>query len=109
DLRFSSAFSRREQPEMELRCERMLRRMEFTALKDELPEALSGGTRKLLDIMMAVISGPRLLLLDEPTSGVSEQEKSGLMEKILYAVEGESMTTILVEHDMDVEIGRAHV
>lgn len=102
DLRLSVAFSRAEQPEAERYCSYLLEKMGVTHLKHVLPETLAGGTRKLLDIMMAVVSKPKLLLLDEPTSGVSEQEKVELMEKILYAVEGGQMTTILVEHDMEI-------
>lgn len=96
------AFSRAEQPDLEERCDRLLNKLGLASLNHALPDNLAGGTRKLLDIVMAVVSRPKLLLLDEPTSGVSEQEKVALMEKVLQAVDGQQMTTILVEHDMEI-------
>jgi branched-chain amino acid transport system ATP-binding protein len=54
---------------------------------DELSGALPEGQRKLLDIAMALVMRPRLLILDEPTSGVSSDEK---------------ITAIFVEHDVDI-------
>jgi branched-chain amino acid transport system ATP-binding protein len=64
----------------------------------ELPE----GVRKLLDIAMALAVKPRLLLLDEPTSGVSAQEKFAIMDLVLGAIRAERVTVLFVEHDMEV-------
>jgi len=88
--------------EYEQACMQLLEKLELTEFTHMLPHGLAGGTRKLLDILMALVRKPKILLLDEPTSGVSEQEKIGLMEKVLQAVQGERMTTILVEHDMEI-------
>jgi branched-chain amino acid transport system ATP-binding protein len=63
---------------------------------------LPGGVRKLLDIAMALTGRPRLLLLDEPTSGVSVKEKFPMMDTIVGALEGEAVTVLFVEHDMDI-------
>ena len=63
---------------------------------------LPGGVRKLLDIAMAMTGEPRLLLLDEPTSGVSAQEKYPMMDTIAGALAGQKVTVLFVEHDMDI-------
>ena len=63
---------------------------------------LPGGVRKLLDIAMALTGAPKLLLLDEPTSGVAAEEKFPMMETILSALGEEAMTVLFVEHDMDI-------
>ena len=63
---------------------------------------LAGGVRKLLDIAMALARAPRLLLLDEPTSGVSADEKFPAMERVMEALQGEAATILFVEHDMDI-------
>lgn len=63
---------------------------------------LPGGVRKLLDIAMALTGRPKLLLLDEPTSGVSVQEKFLMMDTIVGALAGESVTVLFVEHDMEI-------
>jgi branched-chain amino acid transport system ATP-binding protein len=63
-----------------------------------LPE----GIRKLLDVAMALSSRSRLLLLDEPTSGVSADEKFAIMEVVMAAARAAGVTVIFVEHDMDI-------
>jgi branched-chain amino acid transport system ATP-binding protein len=44
---------------------------------------------------------PRLLLLDEPTSGVAAEEKFPMMDTIMQALQGQALTVLFVEHDMD--------
>jgi branched-chain amino acid transport system ATP-binding protein len=64
---------------------------------------LPGGVRKLLDIAMALTGAPKLLLLDEPTSGVSAEEKFPMMDTIMGVLGQEQGTTVVfVEHDMDI-------
>ena len=63
---------------------------------------LPGGVRKLLDIAMAMTGQPKLLLLDEPTSGVSVAEKYPMMDTIEHALAGSNVTVLFVEHDMDI-------
>jgi branched-chain amino acid transport system ATP-binding protein len=70
---------------------------------------LPGGVRKLLDIAMALTGRPKLLLLDEPTSGVSAEEKFPMMDTIMSALGHEASTAVLfVEHDMDIVQRHAH-
>jgi branched-chain amino acid transport system ATP-binding protein len=58
--------------------------------------------RKLLDIAMAVAGSPRMLLLDEPTSGISIEEKFDLMEVVMSALKSRRITVLFVEHDMEI-------
>jgi branched-chain amino acid transport system ATP-binding protein len=69
---------------------------------EEMSGSLPEGQRKLLDIAMALVLKPRLLILDEPTSGVSTDEKHGLMKTIMAALDAEKVTAIFVEHDVDI-------
>lgn len=66
-----------------------------------LPE----GQRKLLDVAMALVLNPRLLIMDEPTSGVSSDEKYSLMETLMKALSERKVTSIFVEHDFEI-VGR---
>ena len=58
--------------------------------------------RKLLDIAMAVVGNPKILLLDEPTSGVSVEEKFGIMDIVISALKESGTTVLFVEHDMEI-------
>ena len=82
--------------------EEMLRRFKLDGYRDERASTLPEGVRKLLDIAMALAVKPRILLLDEPTSGVSADEKFALMDLVLGAVRAEKVTVLFVEHDMEI-------
>jgi branched-chain amino acid transport system ATP-binding protein len=69
---------------------------------DDIASTLPEGRRKLLDIAVALALKPRLVLLDEPTSGVSAIERFDLMETLMSALKQASVTALFVEHDMDV-------
>jgi branched-chain amino acid transport system ATP-binding protein len=67
-----------------------------------LSRMLSQGEKKLLDIASAFALSPEVILLDEPTSGVSTAEKHGLMKTLIGAAKAAGIKAIiLVEHDMD--------
>ena len=80
--------------------------LQLAARADDFAGALPEGQRKLLDVAMALMGKPRLLIMDEPTSGVSTDEKHGLMKVLMRALDERSVTSIFVEHDID--IVRAH-
>ena len=84
------------------RADALLARFNLTEHRERRVAELPGGVRKLLDIAMAMTGQPRLLLLDEPTSGVSAEEKFPMMEIIMTALGHEAMTVLFVEHDMDI-------
>ena len=83
-------------------AERILERFGLTQYRDQNAQVLPGGVRKLLDIALTMAAKPRILLLDEPTSGVSAEEKFGIMEMVMGAVKAEGATVLFVEHDMEV-------
>jgi branched-chain amino acid transport system ATP-binding protein len=83
-------------------AETMLRRFHLDAYRDQRASVLPEGVRKLLDIAMALAVKPRILLLDEPTSGVSADEKFALMDLVLEAIRADGVTVLFVEHDMEV-------
>ncbi|HYI06413.1 MAG TPA: ATP-binding cassette domain-containing protein [Reyranella sp.] len=80
----------------------LLERFGIAREADRPVSELPGGMRKLLDIGMALARKPRILLLDEPTSGVSAEEKITAMDRVMEAVAGEAGTVVFVEHDMDI-------
>jgi branched-chain amino acid transport system ATP-binding protein len=83
-------------------AETLLELFEIARYRDTLAATLPQGVRKLLDIGMAVAGSPRLLLLDEPTSGISIEEKFGLMQVVMSALRNRKITVLFVEHDMEI-------
>jgi branched-chain amino acid transport system ATP-binding protein len=83
-------------------AERILERFGLLDYRHKNAQVLPGGVRKLLDIALTMAAKPRILLLDEPTSGVSAEEKFGIMEMVMKAVKAEGATVLFVEHDMEV-------
>jgi branched-chain amino acid transport system ATP-binding protein len=63
---------------------------------------LSQGERKLLDVAVAYALRPRVLFLDEPTSGVSTRDKAQIMDIVSAVVRGGNISAVIIEHDMDV-------
>ena len=74
----------------------------LAARANHLCGSLPEGHRKLLDIAMALVLRPKLLIMDEPTSGVAADEKHPLMETIMNALEAQNVTAMFVEHDVDI-------
>ena len=69
---------------------------------------LSHGDQRLLEVAMALAQEPRLLLLDEPTQGLSVEETAQAVDDACGAVGWRNLTVLLVEHDMEVVFRLAH-
>jgi branched-chain amino acid transport system ATP-binding protein len=83
------------------------RLLEFVGLggrRDELATALSYGDQRLLELAVALAARPRLLLLDEPASGMTASEKTAVAE-LIRRIRSEGVTVFLVEHDMRLVMG----
>ena len=88
--------------EKEERAHALLARFGLAGHAPRRVAELPGGVRKLLDIAMALTHRPKILLLDEPTSGVSADEKFPMMDTVMAALGSEAVTVLFVEHDMDI-------
>ncbi len=74
----------------------------MSARAGDVCASLPEGHRKLLDIAMALVLNPKLMIMDEPTSGVAADEKHALMDTIMKALQERQVTAIFVEHDVDI-------
>jgi branched-chain amino acid transport system ATP-binding protein len=77
-------------------------RFGLSDLADRGAGALNEGARKLADIAMAVALRPRLLLMDEPTSGVAAADKMAVVTTLARVLREAGVTAVFVEHDMEV-------
>jgi len=80
----------------------VLRQFGLDSKRDVICRDLAQGERKLLDVALAYALKPKLLFLDEPTSGVSTRDKDQIMDRIASVVRAEGITAVIIEHDMDV-------
>ena len=85
----------------------MLARYTIEQHANAVVSTLPQGVRKLLDIAMATVADPSLLLLDEPTSGVAIEEKIPLMQTVMRQVAASKAACLFVEHDMEIVEGFA--
>ena len=72
---------------------------------DTVSRNLSYGTQRQLEIALALALGPRVLLLDEPTAGMSPEETAAMQQMIVELPA--SLTLLVIEHDMEVLFGLA--
>ncbi|BCX18352.1 MAG: ABC transporter ATP-binding protein [Geminicoccaceae bacterium] len=86
----------------EARARAILEGLDLAHLAHTRADQLDEGARKLVDIAMALALEPRLLLMDEPTSGVAAAEKHAIMDRLLRALRARGVTAVFVEHDMEV-------
>ena len=74
----------------------------LSAKSDMVSRYLSHGDQKLLDIALALVLEPRVLLLDEPTAGMGPEERWQMIDTVRRLWEREKMTLVFIEHDMDI-------
>ena len=77
----------------------------LTARRDELAQNLSHGEQRYLEICLALATEPTLLLLDEPTAGMTPGETKDATALIRQIAQSRGLTLLLIEHDMSVVMG----
>ena len=92
-------------PELTADVAETLRLLSLTERADALVSELAYGEKRRLEIGLALGTGPRILLLDEPLAGMSPQERAETV-KLLKQI-GRTRTLVIVEHDMDALFGMA--
>jgi branched-chain amino acid transport system ATP-binding protein len=101
---FLSAFgapqARRAERRLRLRADRLLELLELGSYRDKFVSELSTGLRRIVDLACVLAAEPRVLLLDEPSSGIAQAEAEGL-GPLLSRVRFETgCSMLIVEHDM---------
>lgn len=91
-----------EHEEVERDVDGLLEQFRLEDVEHDQADTLPHGDRKLLDVAMSFALDPKYLLLDEPTSGVAQEEKEYVIETIVEASETNNVTTVTIEHDMDI-------
>jgi ABC-2 type transport system ATP-binding protein len=89
------------QGEIAERTTRLTRQLDLGGLDDRLVKTLSGGQRRRLDIALGLVHSPRLVFLDEPTTGLDPQSRSNLWDHIRRLREDLGTTVFLTTHYLD--------
>src|SRR5262249_29177940 len=89
------------QGEIAERTTRLTRQLDLGGLDDRLVKTLSGGQRRRLDIALGLVHSPRLVFLDEPTTGLDPQSRSNLWDHIRRLREDLGTTMFLTTHYLD--------
>ncbi len=82
--------------------EEAIKLLEILNIPVKLVSELPHGQRKLLDVAMVLSLKPKLILLDEPTAGISLEERDEVMQTIVGFIEEQNIAAVIVEHDMEV-------
>jgi branched-chain amino acid transport system ATP-binding protein len=94
-----------EESDVEKRTLQLLKIFNLDRRREEMCKSLPYGDQRRLEIVRALATQPRLLLLDEPAAGMTPTEKSNLMKLIEFVRETFDISVLLVEHDMRVVMG----
>ena len=100
--RLKAWISRDANTEVEARVTELLEMGGLAAKGDRLVGELSHGDQRATEIMMALALKPRLLLLDEPTAGMGDQETYDITQLIRRLHRDQKLSIVLIEHDMRV-------
>ena len=92
-------------PDVDARVDELLDAFGLAARRDALAENLSHGEQRYLEICLALATEPSLLLLDEPTAGMTPGETKGATQLIRHVARARGLTLLLIEHDMSVVMG----
>jgi branched-chain amino acid transport system ATP-binding protein len=101
--RFQILRPRQDYVELITRADALLVRVGLSGSRDKLAGDLAHGQQRSLEVAMALACDPKLLLMDEPTAGMSPQETTVMMDLILQL--SAERTVILVEHKMKMVMG----
>jgi branched-chain amino acid transport system ATP-binding protein len=105
--RFGRLFARAEDADGVARARELLDFVGLDAKRDLLAGDLSFGQQKLLELAMALINNPEMLLLDEPTAGINPILVESLIDRLKAANAERGLTLLVIEHNMPVIMGLA--
>lgn len=103
---FRPVWTKRTESMLQDKAREALAGVGLAGLEDRRPETLSYGNQRRVEIARALVSDPQLLLLDEPTAGMTSEERAGIAEEI-KRLRGAGLTQVLVDHDVDMVVAVA--
>jgi ABC-2 type transport system ATP-binding protein len=101
NLRLSGRLHGLRGPDLERRIDELLDRFGLTEAADRIVRTFSGGMERRLDIGLALVHRPRVLFLDEPTTGLDPEVRAGMWQEIERLGRDEGITVLLTTHYLE--------
>jgi branched-chain amino acid transport system ATP-binding protein len=101
----NTSLSKKEEEQFMEDALETLRFLGIEDLKNEIAKNLPYGHQRVMSLGMALILKPKLLMLDEPVSGMNPQETKNMMDRIRETRDKKGVTVFLVEHNMKAVMG----
>lgn len=101
NIAFGLRIAKYSKDEIKVKVEEILKKLDLEKMKNKYPNELSGGERQRVSIGRALVTGPKLLLMDEPFSALDYNLKKA-MQKLVKSLQKElGVTTLFITHDRD--------
>jgi ABC-type branched-subunit amino acid transport system ATPase component len=104
---FGLAAASRSEATVARRVDELLEKLGLGAFRNSFVSELSTGTRRILELACALAHDPAVLLLDEPSSGLSQKESEALAELLVELRDSTGATLVVIEHDVPLVAGIA--
>jgi branched-chain amino acid transport system ATP-binding protein len=101
DALLKTGRARRDEEESRRQAEEVLSFVGLADRASELARNIPQEAQKRLAVGLALVTGPKLLLLDEPMGGLTEEENAGMM-RLIQRIRGHGISILLIEHKMKV-------
>ncbi len=96
--------AKKEEESVKEESQKIIELVGLNGYENEMAGSLSYGNQRRVEIARALVSGPKLLLLDEPTAGMNAEETKEIVE-LIRKIRGNGTTIILIEHNVGMVIG----
>ena len=107
NVMLSMMFEGKSVREMRGRAEQLLHRVEIAGKERRRPSQLSAGEQQRVAVARAIANGPQLVLMDEPTGNLDQENSEELMRLVAEMIQGEGATCIVATHNLDI-VHEAH-
>jgi ABC-type branched-subunit amino acid transport system ATPase component len=94
-----SADHLRDRKQAQVATDEALERLHLASIAGEYPDNLPYGTRRRIEIARAIVTRPKLLMLDEPIAGMNREERTEIAE-VMKSLRDDGLTQLLIEHDL---------
>ena len=102
NVMLSMMFEGKSEPKMRSRALQLLQRVGIAGKEQRRPSQLSAGEQQRVAVARAIANGPQVVLMDEPTGNLDQENSQGLMRLVADLVQGEGTTCVVATHNLEI-------